>query len=249
MKNIRKSIVIVGGAGLIGRTFVQACINENISVIVMDIVNEKIWQQLNIGCDLYIQTDINNSTSLTGAIKRVSAQFKVDCVVNASYPRNKNYGKSVFDVSLKNFNENINLHLGGYFHVMQKFAELFIEQGYGNIINIASIQGVSSPKFKHYENTDMTSPIEYTAAKSAIISMSRYMAKYLKGKNIRVNCVSPGGILNAQPQSFLENYRASCLNKGMLNPGDIAGTVKFLVSDESKFINGQNIIVDDGWSL
>ena len=95
MKNIRKSIVIVGGAGLIGRTFVQACINENISVIVMDIVNEKIWQQLNIGCDLYIQTDINNSTSLTGAIKRVSAQFKVDCVVNASYPRNKNYGKSV----------------------------------------------------------------------------------------------------------------------------------------------------------
>ena len=162
---------------------------------------------------------------------------------------NKIYGKAVFDVMLQDFNENINLHLGGYFHVMQKFAELFINQGYGNIINIASIQGVLAPKFDHYIGTDMTSPIEYTAAKSAIISMSKYMAKYLAGKNIRVNCISPGGIKDNQPAVFLNRYKTSCTNKGMLDAEDLVGTLLFLISDQSKYINGQNIIVDDGWSL
>ena len=250
MRNNKKLIVIVGGAGLIGRALAQACINENLSVCVMDICEVKVWEKLNIDYDLFVQADINNTKSLTDGISQISEQFnKIDCVVNTSYPRNKKYGKAVFDVMLQDFNENINLHLGGYFHVMQKFAELFINQGYGNIINIASIQGVLAPKFDHYIGTDMTSPIEYTAAKSAIISMSKYMAKYLAGKNIRVNCISPGGIKDNQPAVFLNRYKTSCTNKGMLDAEDLVGTLLFLISDQSKYINGQNIIVDDGWSL
>ena len=132
---------------------------------------------------------------------------------------------------------------------MQKFAEMFIQQGYGNIINIASIQGVAAPKFEHYEGTVMTSPIEYTSAKSAIIAISRYMAKFLAGKKIRVNCISPGGILENQPKSFLKNYKASCTSKGMLDTNDLSGTLIYLLSNHSRYINGQNIIVDDGWSL
>ena len=75
--------------------------------------------------------------------------------------------------------------------------------------------------------------------------------KYLfhKNKNIRVNSISPGGILDQQPQSFLDKYRDSCTSKGMLDPTDVAGTVLFLFSDQSKYINGQNIVIDDGWSL
>jgi NAD(P)-dependent dehydrogenase (short-subunit alcohol dehydrogenase family) len=75
------------------------------------------------------------------------------------------------------------------------------------------------------------------------------LAKYFKGKAIRVNCVSPGGLLAQQPQAFLERYRESCLSKGMLDAADVAGAVVFLLSDASKYIDGQNIIVDDGWSL
>jgi len=132
---------------------------------------------------------------------------------------------------------------------MQRFTQLFIEQGYGNIINISSIQGISAPKFSHYEGTNMDSPIEYTAAKTAIIAMTRYLVKFLKDKNIRINCISPGGILDNQPESFLEKYKDSCINKGMLDSQDILGAIKFLISEDSRFINGQNIIVDDGWSL
>ena len=250
MLNVKKTIVIVGGAGFLGRTFIQACKNEKMTVFVMDILDNKAWETLNLDCDLFIQTDINNSRSLINSIKQIDDQTdKIDCVINTSYPQNNNFGGAVFNMTLQDFNENVDLHLGGYFHIMQKFAELFIEQGHGNIINITSIQGVRAPKFSHYKGTDMMSPIEYTAAKSAIISISKYMAKYLIGKNIRINCISPGGILDKQPEVFLKRYKESCINKGMLDADDLVGTLLFLISDHSKYINGQNIIVDDGWSL
>ena len=79
--------------------------------------------------------------------------------------------------------------------------------------------------------------------------MTKYLAKYYKNKNIRINCVSPGGINDNQPNEFIKNYEASTLNIGMLDPEDISNTVEWLVSEKSRAINGQNIIVDDGWSL
>jgi NAD(P)-dependent dehydrogenase (short-subunit alcohol dehydrogenase family) len=95
----------------------------------------------------------------------------------------------------------------------------------------------------------MTMPVEYACIKSAIVHLTKYMAKYFKGQNIRFNCISPGGIFADQPQDFIKNYNKYALSKGILNKEDIVGTVIFLLSDTSKFINGQNIVVDDGWSL
>ena len=95
----------------------------------------------------------------------------------------------------------------------------------------------------------MTMPVEYAAIKSGLIHLSKYMAKYFKGKNIRVNTISLGGIEDKQPEAFLKAYKEFCLNKGMLNPNDIAGTLIYLISDLSKFVNGQNIVVDDGFTL
>ena len=245
----KRTIVIIGGAGRLGQAIVRG-LNDRFIVYVFDVVHQDTWSKIDPGQTNFIHTDINDSVSLQESIQRVQAERgHIDCVINTSYPRTANYGKEALAISLEDFNQNIAIHLGGYFNVMQKFVQYFMEQGEGNIINVASIQGIAAPKFSHYKNTDMTSPIEYSAAKSAIIAMTRYFAKYLKGRNIRVNCVSPGGILAGQPSSFLESYKASCLNKGMLDTEDLLGTVKFLLSQDSKFINGQNIIIDDGWSL
>ena len=95
----------------------------------------------------------------------------------------------------------------------------------------------------------MTSPIEYSAIKSGIISITKYLSKYYKKRNLRVNCISPGGIRNNQPNIFIENYNSSCNSKGLLDSEDLTGLILFLISDKSKYINGQNIIIDDGWSL
>jgi len=170
-------------------------------------------------------------------------------VVNNAYPRNANYGRKLEQVEYKDFCENVNLHLGGYFLVAQQFALFFRDHGGGNIVNMASIYGVTAPRFEVYENTAMTMPVEYAAIKSAIVHLTRYFAQYFKGEGIRVNCLSPGGILDRQPADFLQKYSSMCNAKGMLDPVDVAGVLMFLLSDAAAFMTGQNLIVDDGWSL
>jgi len=95
----------------------------------------------------------------------------------------------------------------------------------------------------------MTMAVEYAVIKSALIHLTKYMAKYFKGYNIRVNSISPGGILNNQSEKFLKKYNSLCLSKGILGTQDLKGTLLYLLSDISKYVNGQNIIVDDGFSL
>ena len=95
----------------------------------------------------------------------------------------------------------------------------------------------------------MSSPIEYSAIKSGIISITKWLAKYHKNKNIRVNCVSPGGIKDNQIEKFQKKYREDCTNIGMISPRDISSAILFLLSPSAKAINGHNFIVDDGWTL
>ena len=247
----KNNIIIIGAAGRLGKSFIKYYNkNYNNRLIAFDILPKNKWNKLDINVLEYFSTDIANDKDLNIAIKEVNDKYgDIASVINTSYPKNKNYGKSIDNITIDDFNEHVSLHLGGYFNVMKIFIEYFKNKGIGNIINIASIQGVMSPKFNHYKGTNMVSPIEYTASKSGIISISKYLAKYVKDKNIRVNCISPGGIYDNQPEIFVNEYQKSCLSKGMLDANDINGTIDFLLSDKSKYINGQNIIIDDGWSL
>lgn len=252
-----KVVVITGGAGLIGKEFVKAVI-ENGGIAIIADINEQIGEEVkkNLSKELnttnidFIKLDITSKESLNKCINYLDKKYKrIDALVNNAYPRNKNYGKDFFEVEFSDFVENTGLNLGGYFTASQQFAQYFKSQGYGNIVNISSIYGVVAPKFEVYENTTMIMPVEYAAIKSGLIHLTKYMAKYFKGMNIKVNALSPGGILNNQPEAFLEKYKEQCLNKGMLDNSDLKGTLIYLLSDMSKYVNGQNIVVDDGFSL
>jgi len=252
-----KVIVVTGGAGLLGKEFIKAIAHEGGIGIIADI-NEKDGNKLanELKVDLKLENveyrilDTISKESINSLINYLVKKYgKIDALVNNAYPRNKNYGRHFFDVEYPDFCENINLHLGGYFLVSQQIAKYFVKQNYGNIINIASVYGLIAPRFDIYSDANMTMPVEYAVIKSGIIHLTKYIAKYLKGLNIRVNSISPGGILNNQPQNFVNKYKEYCLNKGMLDKADICGTLTFLLSDMSEYINGQNIIVDDGWSL
>lgn len=250
-------VVITGGAGLIGKEFVKAVIANNGIAIIADIneqignsVKEQLSKELQTNAIDFIALDITSKESLNTAIAYLHDTYgKIDALVNNAYPRNKNYGKHFFEVEYADFCENLNLNLGGYFLASQQFALYFQKQGFGNIINISSIYGVIAPKFEVYDNTPMSMPVEYAAIKSALLMLTQYMAKYFKGMNIRVNAISPGGIFDHQPEPFLESYKKQCLNKGMLDKSDLQGSLIYLLSDMSRYVNGQNIIVDDGFSL
>ena len=248
-----KVVIVTGGAGLLGRTFCQA-IADNGGVAVVaeyDIaIAEKLCTSLENASIVPAQVNITDKNSIKALITTISEKYgRIDALVNSAYPRNKNYGKHFFEVAYSDFCENVGMNLGGYFLTSQQFATYFEKQGYGNIINLASIYGVIAPRFEIYDNTQMTMPVEYAAIKSGLIHLSKYMAKYFKGKNIRVNTISLGGIEDKQPEPFLKAYKEFCLNKGMLNAKDISGTVLYLLSDLSEFVNGQNIVVDDGFTL
>lgn len=251
-----KVVVVTGGAGLIGQSFVKAITSNNGIAVIADI-NEKIGietaNSLSIELDadvVFQKMNITSKDSINQCINELHDKYgKIDALVNNAYPRNKNYGRHFFDVGYDDFVENLGLNLGGYFITSQQFAQFFKNQGFGNIINISSIYGVIAPKFEVYHSTKMTMPVEYAAIKSALIHLTQYMAKYFKGMNIRVNTLSPGGIFDGQPDAFLEKYKSECISKGMLDKCDLNGTLVFLLSDMSKYVNGQNIIVDDGFCL
>lgn len=251
----KKIIVVTGGAGLLGRNFCSVIAEQGGTAIIAEldtesaeVVAEKI--QANGGKAEVSVLDITDSVSVDNLISSIHERHgRIDAVVNNAYPRNKNYGKRLEDVTYEDFCENMSMHLGGYFLVAQKFALYFRAHNGGNIVNMASIYGTIAPKFEIYADTPMTVPVEYSAIKSAIIQLTRYFAKYFKEDGVRCNSLSPGGILDNQPDVFLEKYNSHCGIKGMLDPQDIAGALVFLLSDASQHINGQNMIVDGGFSI
>ena len=131
------------------------------------------------------------------------------------------------DLEENDLNMDLNMQLGGAILFSKYILKFFSENKGGNFIHISSIQGLGAPKFEHYEGTSMHSPIEYTAIKAGIIAITKWLAKYYKGKNIRVNCISPGGILDNQPKEFLAKYRESCTNFGMLNSSQVSELIIF----------------------
>lgn len=252
-----KVVVVSGGAGLLGQEFIKAIVEQGGIAIIADIdedygqkVSQTIRNQLNSESVFFIEFDTTSKKSINHSIEELHTKFgRIDALVNNAYPRNKNYGKHFFDVEYECFVDNLGMNLGGYFLSSQLFAKYFKKQGRGNIVNISSIYGVIAPRFEIYKKTKMTTPVEYAAIKSGLIHLTKYMAKYFKDMNIRVNTLSPGGILDSQPEIFLEQYNSRCLTKGMIDKDDLNGTLVYLLSDMSKYVNGRNIVVDDGFSL
>ncbi|MHC8355013.1 oxidoreductase [Pseudomonas sp. LB3P81] len=248
-----KKILVAGAGGLLGSRLVVALVEHGATVIAADINKTFMEQRVKeIGLQetsniSFIELDLNSTTN----VDYVFAQYKdLDGAVNCTYPRNSSYGAKFFDVKLSDFNENVSLHLGSSFLFMQQCAAYFRRENRPfSLVNISSVYGVIAPKFDVYDNAPMTMPVEYAAIKSAIIHLSKYLTAYVSNSFFRSNCISPGGILDGQSEVFLKQYKKQCLGKGMLDIDDVLGPIVFLLSDQSKYMNGQNLIVDDGFSL
>lgn len=249
-----KTILVAGAAGLLGSRLSVALAQSGATVLAADINPDGITARLveaGVGADIGrivpLALDVTNEAAVKALFAR---EQRIDGAVNCAYPRNKRYGTKFSDVTLADFNENVALHLGSSFLFMQQCAAYFVrvQQPFA-LVNVASIYGVVAPRFNLYADTPMTMPVEYAAIKSAVIHLTRYTSAFVADSRFRANCISPGGIIDRQPEAFLERYREETFGRGMLAPGDITGTVLFLLSDLSAAINGQNIVVDDGFTL
>ena len=253
MNEIKKTIIVTGGAGRIGSALAADLVKHGHKVLLGDINNSKllkIKKKLNSKNIETFQGDLTTKNNIDRFIKFGVKKFKnIHAAVHCSYPTSKKWGARLEDLKEIHLKNDLQNQLGGSIIFSQRIMKYFLKQKKGNLILISSIQGIQAPKFNHYKNLNMTSPIEYSAIKSGIISITKYLSKYYKNRNIRINCVSPGGIKDNQPKLFTKRYRQSCNSKGLLDGEDISKLILFLLSDKSKYITGQNLIIDDGWSL
>tara|TARA_A100001035_G_C27773028_1_gene497414 strand:- start:732 stop:1502 length:771 start_codon:yes stop_codon:yes gene_type:complete len=253
---LNKNILIVGAAGRIGGATAKKLFSSGANLVLSDFnlknlvsisnnFQSKFSNQFNL-----IKTDITNEKEITELIKKAeSIMGTIDGALFATYPRSKQWGNSIENLKLKYINEDLANQLGSAIYFSKEILESFKKNKKGSLVHLSSIYGLRAPKFGIYENTEMISPIEYSAIKSGIISICKWLAKYYSNNNIRVNCVSPGGILDDQPDNFIKKYREQCTNIGMLSAEQIAEAILFLLSEKSSAINGENIVIDDGWSL
>jgi NAD(P)-dependent dehydrogenase (short-subunit alcohol dehydrogenase family) len=239
-----KIIVVTGGNGLLGSQIISDIIKEG-GIAINAELNVKNSEDLTL-----IDCDITNEISTKRMIEKIVKKYgKIDGLVNNAYPRTADWGKKFEDIELDSWKKNIDMQLNSIFFISQIILKVMKKQKYGSIVNMASIYGVIGPNFSIYEGTEMTMPAAYSAIKGGIINFTRYLASYYGSYNLRVNCVSPGGIYNNQNPLFVEKYQVNVPLKRMGKPDDIAPAVSFLLSDDSKYITGQNLVIDGGLSI
>ncbi|MDD3375047.1 MAG: SDR family oxidoreductase [Candidatus Omnitrophica bacterium] len=239
-----KTIVILGGEGLIGRALVEGFVETQAKVVVLDLENAVDKDRV-----FFKKVDVAQLEILEDFFSNLKKEFGyVDAFINASYPRTTSWGKGVEETSLESLKENVDIHLNSYSWLTRIMAMLMKDKG-GSIINFSSIYGMLGNDFSVYQGTAMTSPMEYSVIKGGITNLTRYMASYFGPYGVRVNTVSPGGVLNHQDETFVQKYIQKTPLGRMAKPEDMVGIVQLLASDLSSYITGQNIVVDGGWSI
>lgn len=242
--------VLVGSEGLIGSACVRALLGCGARVVGLDISRKSKIENNNF---FYYSMDISKDTAYK-KLKKILPQFNTNkgevFFINVSYPRTKNWASLGFEnVKKDDWNKNVEMHLGSAFHFSQ-FAVEYLKntrQG-GGLINFSSIYSLHGPDLSVYKKTSMKNPAPYAAIKAGIIGITKYISTSFGVNNIRANIISPGGVSNGQPTSFVRAYNKRTPLGRMAQPDEIAGLCAFLVSPSAAYITGQIIYVDGGWT-
>ena len=243
-----KAIIVTGGCGLIGREIVRELKEEGARVLNADITLET-----DPAAGTF-RLDLGDNASIDALVAFAVEHYgRIDALINSAYPHTKDWSDYFFeDEPYEHFKRNVELQLDSVFYLDQQVAKVMMEQKDGAIVNFGSIYGIVGNDFTVYEEYGGTSTGAYCAIKGGVINFTRYLASYLGKWNIRVNYVSPGGVFDRnnpnQNPIFLRNYTHKCPMKRMAEPEDIAPVAIFLASDMARYVTGQNVAADGGWT-
>ena len=244
--------MVIGGAGKIGFPMAEALAEAGAKVYIASRDSKNFQPIVDRLCSEGLAAeglilDQSNEDNVIEAVSAISKNFKTpDILINSGCSRPM---KKYFYDSVDNWDKSMQENARGMFITARAFGEIMAEVGKGSIINISSIYGLVAPDMKVYQGTNIETEPDYAFLKGGIISFSRYLASYYAGKGVRVNCVSPGGFYNNQPEPFLSQYIANTPMGRMAEHDDIKGVALFLASDASKYITGSVIPVDGGWTM
>lgn len=251
--------LITGGAGLLGPQMATALLEKGAKVILADLSLEKCQaeiEKINVAADRLegISLDVASSQSWESALGQiVSSHGKIDILINGAASTNQSKTAN-FEAGFENFpvedwDRIMDINLKGVFLGCQIIGKHMLQNGRGNIINIASLYGVVSPNHRIYPGTGIFQPVAYSVSKHAVIALTKYLATLWADKKIRVNALTPGGVWNGHEGLFYERYKQLNPSGDMADKSDMNGGVVFLASDASQHVIGHNLIIDGGYSV
>lgn len=264
-----KVIVLVGGNGYLGRQFSKAILEFGGILYTLDIditECEEIAELKKKYPDRFHTHKINCTQKDEIVAARdliVDKEKRADVLINAATMKPSDFYRPFEEVSLEGWNIGLLGNLTIPFLTIQSFIPVMVEQQRGSIINIASHYGIIGNDQRIYEGTNLHevyvnddpnikqiySHGVYNAAKGGLINFTRYLAAYYGKDNIRVNCISPGGIHHkGENEAFVKNYSERTPLGRKARPDEINGAVIFLASDASTYVTGHNLVVDGGWT-
>lgn len=258
-----KTAFITGGGGLLGPKHAEAIIEFGGNVILCDIddINtplkaHELNEKYNRCCATYTYGNVCDKNSIESAIKNID---KIDILINnaAKDPKIKKDGgisnETRFEnMSFEYWKDGLDAIVNGTFICSQVISNKMLESGGGVILNIASDLSVIAPDQRIYkkdsllEHEQPVKPITYSAAKYAVVGMTKYLAVYFADRGIRVNCLSPTGVYNDHPDDFVQKLSNIIPMGRMANINEYKGAVVFLCSSASSYMTGHNLIIDGG---
>ncbi len=257
--------LVTGGAGLLGKEFCRTLAQAGAAVIVSDL-NEAaaclVAQELQdsgrkaIG----VGADVTQPGSVRGMVEAALKAFGRLDVLVCSAALDPKFDSSHAGQHLNTFEDYptdmwrqaLDVNLTGLFLCAQAAVKPMLAQNHGVIINICSTYGLVGPDQRIYrkpgQEEQSFKPVYYSVTKAGVLGLTRYLATYYAGKNIRANALTPGGVFNNHDEVFVQNYSARTVLGRMAHGDEMNGALLFLASDASSYMTGANLVVDGGWT-
>lgn len=263
-----KVILLTGAFGLIGREVGRSLLEHGAKVIMADVnqaalpgVREELAAQFPESSFLAVPLDITNEASIADCMGESVARFgRVDVLINNAAIDAKFDKHHQGTVNASRFEQypvellqkSIEVNLTGTVRITQAACRQMLQQGSGNIINVASTYSLVAPNQGLYDYGDgeliRFKPVDYIATKSFIPNFTRYIATFYAREGIRCNAIVPHGIYNDHEEKFLRNFSKYSPLGRMCDRSELNGPFVFLASDASSYMTGSVMVVDGGWT-
>lgn len=266
-----KVAIVTGGPGLLGKEFCRTLAEAGAAVVVADINAEAVTTLTKALIQggyhaLGVVTDVTQPESVRATVAETLATFgRLDILVNsaaldpkfdpqalAEMARQGAVSGAFEDYPLESWQAALDVNLTGMFLCCQAALKPMLARGKkGSIINICSTYGLVAPDQRIYQRAGQQKsykPVYYSVTKAGVLGLTRYLATYYAGTEIRVNALSPGGIFNDHDEVFLQAYSARTVMGRMATKDEMNGALLFLASDASSYMTGSNLVVDGGWT-
>jgi NAD(P)-dependent dehydrogenase (short-subunit alcohol dehydrogenase family) len=255
--------VVTGSCGKLGPVWVEALLEAGARVAALDLprttpspafvaVSERFTDAV-----VRADVDITSRESIEAAAQAVQKWLGVPTVLvnNAGIDQAPDSpgGRHHLDtLPIDEFRRMVEVNLLGTFQVTQVFGGRMAEQGRGSIVNIGSLYASVSPDQRFYDHLAGDLPFlkspAYGASKAAVVNMTKYFSTLWGPRGVRVNTLSPGGVLGGQDDEFKRKYGARVPLGRMARPEDLKGPLVFLASSASSYVTGHELRVDGGFT-